>query len=141
SATEPTTTTAAAATTTASHLQSSRWRHRRFHREQPAMSRGRGSIIRSVILSSTSLIALVALGACSGADASKAATTTTAMLVGPENIAVVKAQEIRSGPAISGNLAPEEQANVRAEIGGIVLQTMVEQGRSVSKGQVLARID
>ena len=30
---------------------------------------------------------------------------------------------------------------MRAEIGGTVLQTMVEQGRPVSKGQVLARID
>src|SRR5438067_1765016 len=99
------------------------------------MSRGRGSNIRRsavlTVLISASLFALVALAGCKGADASKASTTSSAMLVGPENIAVVKAQEIRSGPAISGNLVPEEQASVRSEIGGTVLQTMVEQGRPV----------
>jgi RND family efflux transporter MFP subunit len=84
---------------------------------------------------------LVALAGCKGTDTTKAATVTPTMLVGPENIAVVKAQQIRSGPAISGTLQPEDQANVRAEVGGTVLATLVEQGRPVSKGQVLARID
>ena len=100
------------------------------------MSRGRGVSIRSSVL-----IALVAVAGCKGAGESKAAAGPSAMLVGPENIAIVKAEEIRSGPAISGNITPEEQASVRAEVGGTVLQTLVEQGRPVSKGQVLARID
>ena len=86
-------------------------------------------------------IALAGLLGCQGADASKAATTTPTMLVGPENVAVVRTQQIRSGPAISGTLQPEEQATVRAEIGGTVLQTLAEQGQRVGKGQVLARID
>lgn len=107
------------------------------------MSRGRGFHVvhSSAVLGSVSLMALVALAGCKGADESKAAAGPQVMLVGPENIAVVKAQEIRSGPAVSGNITPEEQASVRAEVGGAVLQTMVEQGRPVSKGQVLARID
>ena len=63
------------------------------------------------------------------------------MIVGPENVAIVKAQQIRSGPAISGTLQPEEQANVRAEVGGAVLSTSAEQGQRVAKGAVLARID
>lgn len=104
------------------------------------MSRGRGSnIVHSSVLLSTSLVAF-ALAGCKGAD-TKAAATNPSMLVGPENIAVVKAQEIRSGPAISGNITPEEQASVRAEVGGAVLQTMVEAGRPVARGTVLARID
>jgi RND family efflux transporter MFP subunit len=82
-----------------------------------------------------------ALAACKGPDASKAATGPSAMLVGPENVAVVQSEEIRSGPAISGTLTPLEQATVRAEVGGAVLQTMVEQGQPVSRGQPLARID
>jgi RND family efflux transporter MFP subunit len=86
-------------------------------------------------------IVLVAVVGCKGADASKAATTTPTMLVGPENVAVVQSQQIRSGPAVSGTLQPEEQATVRAEIGGTVLQTFAEQGQRVGKGQVLARID
>jgi RND family efflux transporter MFP subunit len=91
----------------------------------------------------TAVLLLASLGAvgCKGPDTGKAETTPSAMLVGPENIAVVKAQQIRSGPALSGTLQPEEQATVRAEIAGTVLQTMAEQGQRVTKGQVLARID
>jgi RND family efflux transporter MFP subunit len=106
------------------------------------MSRGRLYLnSRNTVLSAASLLAAVALAGCKGADESKAATGPSAMLVGPENIAVVQAQEIRSGPAISGNITPEEQASVRAEVGGAVLATNAEQGQAVSKGQVLARID
>ena len=76
-----------------------------------------------------------------GTPAGKAATTPPAMLVGPENIAVVKGEQLRSGPAISGTLQPEEQANVRAEVGGTILQTLAEAGQHVSRGQTLARID
>ena len=83
----------------------------------------------------------LALSACKGTDTSKAATTPAAMIVGTENIAIVKAQQIRTGPAVSGTLTPEEQATVRAEIGGTVLQTYAEQGQRVTAGQVLARID
>lgn len=106
------------------------------------MSRGPFHFIRSnATISGTSLIVLLAAAGCKGADESKAASPPSAMLVGPENIAVVKAQEIRSGPAVSGNITPEEQASVRAEIGGAVLSTSAEQGQAVSKGQPLARID
>jgi multidrug efflux pump subunit AcrA (membrane-fusion protein) len=91
-------------------------------------------------MKATVVVALSILAGCKGADATKT-STTAAMIVGPENIAIVKAQEIRSGPAISGNLTPEEQATVRAEIGGAVLQTLAEQGDRVNKGTVLARID
>ena len=87
------------------------------------------------------ILAAVFAAACKGTNTTKAATTPNAMIVGPENIAVVKAQEIRSGPALSGNLEPETQANVRAEVGGAVLQTLAEQGERVSSGQVLAKID
>jgi RND family efflux transporter MFP subunit len=89
----------------------------------------------------TLVLALGTLAGCKGAGDSKAATTPTAMLVGPENVAVVKAQQIRSGPAISGTLEPEEQATVRAEVSGAVLQTLAEQGQRVAQAQTLARID
>jgi RND family efflux transporter MFP subunit len=89
----------------------------------------------------TLVLALGVLAGCKGAGDTKAATTPAAMLVGPENVAVVRAQQIRSGPAISGTLEPEEQATVRAEVAGAVLQTFAEQGQRVSAGQTLARID
>jgi RND family efflux transporter MFP subunit len=97
---------------------------------------------RGLIVSAMLVFALQS-SACKGggADTSKAATTPSGMVVGPENIAIVRADTIRSGPALSGTLTPEEEANVRAEVGGAVLQTYVEQGQRVAKGALLVRID
>jgi membrane fusion protein, multidrug efflux system len=88
--------------------------------------------------------ALLSVQACKQNDAANAAaaeSNAAAMTVGPENIAVVKAEEIKSGPALSGSLSPEAQATVRSEVSGAVLQTFVEAGSPVRQGQELARID
>lgn len=87
------------------------------------------------------VVGISAIGACKRDDASAAPAEATAVLIGPENITVVKAEEIRTGPAISGSLAPEQEATVRSELSGAVLQTYVEQGQRVVKGQLIARID
>jgi membrane fusion protein (multidrug efflux system) len=73
----------------------------------------------------------------SGAELAKVET----MLVGPENVMVVRSQQIRTGPALSGSLAPEQQATIRAEMSGSVVQTYAEAGQRVGKGQALAQID
>lgn len=91
-------------------------------------------------LATGALASLALLAACRGAR-DQGTQKIAVITVGPENIAVVKAEEIRTGPAISGTLTPEDQANIRAEVGGSVLQTYVEQGQSVSKGQPIARLD
>jgi RND family efflux transporter MFP subunit len=91
--------------------------------------------------------ALASLAACGGGDAeaapgdSAAAAAPAVMTIGPENMAVVVRDTIQSGPAISGTLAPENQATLRAELGGTVLNTYAEQGQRVSQGTVLARIE
>ena len=85
------------------------------------------------------------LQACKQDDTASAAETAASaaadMTVGPENMAVVRAEEIRSGPALSGQLSAETQATVRAEVSGAVLQTLVDVGASVREGQDLARLD
>lgn len=98
----------------------------------------------SAATASVALITLVM--ACSGesADAKgadSAAATTATMAIGPENIAVVGSELVSTGPVISGSLSAEREATVRAEIGGPVLSTAVDQGSRVSRGMVLARID
>jgi RND family efflux transporter MFP subunit len=105
------------------------------------MTRRTSEGFRGTTITAALAFVLVALAGCKGADTGKAATTPPVMLVGPENIAVVKGEQLRSGPALSGTLQPEEQANVRAEVGGTVLQTYAEAGQHVSRGQTLARID
>jgi RND family efflux transporter MFP subunit len=53
----------------------------------------------------------------------------------------VSQAELASGPAISGNLQAAQEATVRAQIGGTVLQTLVDEGSRVGNGTLLARID
>ena len=62
-------------------------------------------------------------------------------IVTPENIAIVTADTIESGPTISGALTPERAAVIRAEVGGPVLQTYVDEGADRVAGNRPARID
>ncbi|CAN5835842.1 efflux RND transporter periplasmic adaptor subunit [soil metagenome] len=95
---------------------------------------------RSALLTIAAI--LLSVTACKKTDDASAATAKPeTMLVGPENVAVVKAEQIKTGPAISGSLMPEHQATIRAEMSGAVLQTYAEAGQPVRKGQALAQID
>ena len=96
----------------------------------------------SAILSAVGVAAMIAVAACKGGAAaesdSTAAETTT---IGAENIAVVTSGVLQSGPTVSGSLMPEREAAVRAQVGGSVLQTFVDQGQAVRAGQTLGRIE
>jgi RND family efflux transporter MFP subunit len=83
----------------------------------------------------------LSLGACKKNDASAEPAKAETMLVGPENVTVVRAEQVRTGPALSGSLAPERSATIRAEMSGAVLQTYAEAGQRVRAGQPLAQLD
>lgn len=87
--------------------------------------------------------ALLLVGCGRDEDASATATETAeaVVTVGPENVAVATVAELRSGPAISGSLEPEQAATVRAQVAGSVLRTYVDAGERVKRGQLLARLD
>lgn len=91
------------------------------------------------------LLTLTAAGlsvaACKKTDATPAPTKAETVVVGPENVTVVKSELIRSGPALSGSLSPLKSATIRAEMSGAVLTTHAEPGQSVRAGQALAQID
>lgn len=93
----------------------------------------------------TTLVAAALLAACGGREAAPDAqaevAAATTMSVGPENIAVVARELVSTGPAISGSLAAEREATVRAEVPGPVLSTHADQGSRVARGTLLARID
>jgi RND family efflux transporter MFP subunit len=61
--------------------------------------------------------------------------------VGDENVVRVQRDSIVTGPIISGELRAADEATVRAELGGSVLQVSVDEGESVRRGQVIARIE
>lgn len=76
-------------------------------------------------------------GAAAEADSTAAETTT----IGIENIAVVTNGVLQSGPTVSGTLTPDREAVVRAQVGGSILQTYLDQGQAVRAGQTLGRIE
>lgn len=90
------------------------------------------------------LLCLVALAACGDKEAANGEGATVAdpaMLVGPENVAVVASEMISSGPSVSGALAAEREATVRAEVAGPILSVHADEGSRVARGALLARID
>ena len=89
----------------------------------------------------TLMAALVASASCKRGDANAEPAGNDSVVIGPENIVVVVDQEIRTGPALSGTLAPEREATIRAEVQAPVVETLVEQGQRVAAGQLLLRLD
>ena len=87
-------------------------------------------------------MAALLVAGCKGDDGATATETAEAIVtVGPENIAIARLAELRSGPPISGSLEAEQAATVRAEVGGSVLQMYADAGQRVKRGQLLARLD
>jgi membrane fusion protein, multidrug efflux system len=78
------------------------------------------------------------LAACSDGPQTPAPVTVR---VGPESVATAKREHIRTGPILSGDLAAERQATVRAGVGGSIEQMTTEEGQPVRKGKILARIE
>ena len=84
---------------------------------------------------------LAVTGCRKGESASAATVKRETMLVGPENVTVVHTEQISTGPSLSGSLAPERSATIRAEMSGAVLATYAEPGQRVRAGQPLAQLD
>ncbi len=100
------------------------------------------SFIRRVPCALGLAVLLVAAAACRREPDAKAEQPTGSLTtLGPGSIVVLDSVVLKSGPGISGTLTAEREARVRAEVGGAVLGTYVEQGQPVQKGTLLARID
>ena len=77
--------------------------------------------------------------AASAAAASKAAAAT--LLLAPEDLLTVATSSLASGPVITGSIQPEKRADLRAELGAVVLQVLKENGQPVQRGELLLRLD
>ena len=78
-------------------------------------------------------------GTPGAAGAASAAGAT--LLISPEDVRTVGLQNHASGPVITGSVAPERRADLRAEISAVVLQVLKESGEPVKKGDLLVRLD
>jgi membrane fusion protein (multidrug efflux system) len=103
-------------------------------------------MLRKTLLALAVASALVACGksgpdkgdqASSRAEAKKNAT----LQVAPEDLVTLQNDALASGPVITGSIEPERKADLRAEVGAVVLQVMKENGEVVRKGDVLVRLD
>ena len=74
-----------------------------------------------------------------GKDGKDAAPVTLA--IAPEDLLTVQSNALASGPVITGSVQPERKADLRAEVGAVVLQVMKENGEAVKKGDLLVRLD
>lgn len=88
------------------------------------------------------LVAAALSGCRAGADnADPAAAAPRAVQVGTENVITVKRDRIVTGPLISGELRAAREATVRAELGGSMVQVVVDEGQPVRRGTLLGRIE
>jgi membrane fusion protein (multidrug efflux system) len=98
-----------------------------------------------ILLSFLLVLALVAGAGCHKSGGGKAgdseARKPQPMVLGPEDVAVVTRGPVQSGPAITGTLAAQRQATVRAQIAGSILTVLAEPGEAVRQGETLARLD
>lgn len=100
-------------------------------------SRVRARTVRGAALA---LLAFTA-SACGGASQEPEAAAPTVVQVGRENVAVVTRDRISTGPLLSGTLNAARSSTVRAEVGGQILGVHAEEGQSVRRGTLLARIE
>jgi len=116
-------------------------------------------MLRKTLLALAVASALVACGKSSkepekaGASASATASAAKAddkdakkepeitLQMSPEDTITVESNALASGPVITGSIQPERRADLRAEVGAIVLQVLKENGEPVKKGDVLLRLD
>jgi RND family efflux transporter MFP subunit len=112
-------------------------------------------MLRKTLLALAIASALVACGKSAkepekaGASASAPATAgkddkkepAVTLQMSPEDILKVESNALASGPVITGSIQPERRADLRAEVGAVVLQVLKENGEPVRKGDILLRLD
>ena len=94
----------------------------------------------------TPLAGIVLAGAtfaasCGGSDAPPEAAALAPISVTRDAVATATLLEMQVGPRVSGQLAPGREATARAEVGGSVTSLTVEEGRAVSRGATVGRIE
>lgn len=87
------------------------------------------------------LLLAAGISGCNAEAEKPAAAAPVAVQVGGENVLTVKRDRIVAGPLISGELRAANEATVRAELGGSLLQVAVEEGQAVRRGTLLGRIE
>ena len=85
-------------------------------------------------------VALLATG-CKAEAEKSAAPAPSVVQVGAENVVPATKGTVVVGPIISGELKAEKEANIRAEVGGSMVEVAVLAAQPVQKSAILGRIE
>ena len=99
----------------------------------PRFRSGRAALGAAFVFS-----AMIGGAACQSAKGEETPAAPRPVLIGAENVIIAKRDTIVAGPIISGELRPEREAVLRAQLGGSMLQVRVE-GRAVGTARRAAR--
>lgn len=88
-----------------------------------------------------STLAVTTLVGCGTAGAGAPQAEAAPVLIGPENLFVAESRRLQNGPAVTGTLNAERSATIRAEVPGIVVQALADEGQAVRSGQLLGRLN
>ena len=106
-------------------------------------------MLRKTLIAFAVASALVACGKSDKApEAGKASASAKAddkklatLQIAPEDLVTLETNALASGPVITGSIEPERKADMRAEVGAVVMQVLKENGEPVKKGDLLVRLD
>jgi RND family efflux transporter MFP subunit len=100
-------------------------------------------MIRMAAVAGTMGLAAVVAAACgtTGAEKAPAPAAPAVIQIGPENVVTVEKGTVVVGPILSGELRPQREAKIRAELGGSMLEVTVEEGQNIARGALLGRIE
>lgn len=70
-----------------------------------------------------------------------AAATPPVLLLAPEDLRTLQPARLAQGPLITGSVQPARRADLRAEIGAVVVQVLRDNGEAVRAGDLLMRLD
>ena len=96
----------------------------------------------SMVCSVSLILSLGMLTGCQKPTAEpKKTTESVALSLGNEDILQLGTSQHGTGPVISGSLQPEIRADLRAEVGAVVIKVHKENGEMVRKGDLLVTLD
>ncbi len=89
-------------------------------------------------------LAAVLIAGCSrpaSTPAAGAAATPPVLLLAPEDLRTLAPSRLAQGPVITGSVQPARRADLRAEVGAVVVQVLKDNGETVRAGDLLLRLD
>lgn len=96
---------------------------------------------RRMLMVALVAVSLLVAGCNRLADAKAGAKAAAPLLVGPEDVLVLRPGALVSGPLVTGTLQPERRADLRAEVSAVVTAVLKDNGDTVRKGDLLVRLD